>query len=975
MAPPVQFRVLGPLEIVVDGRFVEIGSRKQRMLLSALVAEPNRAVPADVLVGLMWAGSPPASAEVTVRSLVSRLRRALGPAAERLTGGAGGYLLRVEPDELDAERFTRLLGRARRALAERRPADAVSNLDEAIALWRGAPLLDLRDTEIGRAAACPLVEARAVAEEDLADAYLSAGRPADAIGRLEPHVTAHPLRERAWEHLMLALYRVGRQADALAAYRRVRRLLRDELGVEPNPGLRRLERRILMQDPGLDHDVAASPVRHNLPAALTPLVGRVDELAELAESLAGARLLTLTGPAGVGKTRLALQLATDVVDRFDAVHLVELASLARDGRVDLEIATALGVPGGGTELAGRVAERLEVRRVLLVLDNCEHVLAAAARIVHVLLQLCPSLTVLATSREPLGVRGEFVRSIPPLSLPAEDSSDPTQLAGSAAVTLFLQRARAAQVGFGLTADNAVAVRQICRRLDGIPLAMELAASRLRALAAHQIATRLDARFDLLTAGDRTAPPRQQTLRAAVDWSYQLLAPAQQAALRALSVFPAGFDLDAATAVIGPSGEGDEAVFRLVDKSLVVTRRRDGEVRYGLLDTIRTYGAERLAEAGERDAARARHREHYRGIVARWRRLTPANGWLGIPSTDVGNIRAAAVAALADGDGDAALQLVTCLWAIWIQTGRPDSLGLLEQALDLDGSDLVARADATVGLAFLQSWWEAGPPERSQELFTRARKLADRSGDDACRYRTYYLHGEFLAQRGDRAGAVAAYREVLGTVPPSWSAGCHNSLGWIAWSEGDTGAARAEFERAMEFGHTAAGEWNLIHAQAALAVLAAATGEPATALHLAAAAVATARHVRVPSLLVVALLRAGQTHLLCGADIAARSDLRELFTLLHRLGSQHFRAEALEAAAVLAHRAGDDRHAARWLQVADTIRVARAEVGGGVDVLGSVLALAREATRTALAGPGAGEAPPMSGAAAVADVRAWLDTGS
>lgn len=877
---------------------------------------------------------------------------------------------------MDAERFTALLAGARRAIVGGRPDDAAAALHEARALWRGPPLLEVRDTELGRTAASRLQDAYIAATEDLAEAELAAGRPDGAAGCLQEHLAAHPLRERGWEHLMVALYRLGRQADALDAYRRARRVLRDELGIEPNPALRRLERRILAQDPGLDHVPAgdANPTRHNLPAALTPLVGRADQLAGLTAELASTRLLTLTGVAGVGKTRLALQLAANELDRFDAVRLVELAPLERDGRVDAQVARALGVstvPDGG--LPDRFAELLAARRVLIVLDNCEHVLAAAAQIAQVLLQRCPSVTVLATSREPLAVAGEAVRAVPTLSLPAADASTPADLAGSDAVALFLQRARASQAGFGLTTGNAPAVRQICRRLDGIPLALELAASRLRALAAQQVADRLDDRFDLLTAGGRTAPKRQQTLRATMDWSYQLLAPEEQAALRALSVFPADFDLDAAATVIGPicGGQGDEVVFRLVDKSLVVTRRRDGSVRYGLLDTIRGYAAERLAETGEGDAARRRHREHYCRLVAQGRPFTPPTSWHCTPAMDEENLRAAAATALADRDGDAALLIVRYLWVIWIMTGRVDSLSLLEQALALDGTDQVARADTLVGLAFLQSWWEAGPVERSAKLFAQARALADQADDDACRYRTLFLHGEFLAQRGDRSGAVAAYRQALDTVPESRSVGCHHSLGWIAWAQGDTAAAKAEFELTVVHGAGTPSEWYVTHARCALAVLTATTGEHGTATSLAVEAVQTARRIGLPALLIVALLRAAQTHLLCDDDAAARTALGELFTLLHRLGTRQFRAEAMEAAALMAHRMGDDRRVAHYLRTAGAIRVARAEVAGGVEVLGSALEQARDAAGAGLDD----EQPAALGSArsgeAVAEARAWL----
>lgn len=397
-SPRVEFKLLGPIEVTVDGRDVTIGSRKQRTLLS-------------------------------------RLRRALDPAGARLVARDGGYLLRAEPDELDVDQFARLVQRGRNELSAGSPEGAVIALRAALGRWRAhPPLAEIAESEFGRARVTELEDARATAVEDLADAELAAARPEAAVD-LAPHVRSHPLRERAWERLILAQYRMGRQGDALASFRAVRRILDDELGVEP--------------------------------------------------------------------------------------------AVARQVGV---------VSGSDTDLTTHVADQLRGRRLLLVLDNCQHLLDEAARVAARLLRACPGLTVLTTSREPLGVPGEVIWPVPPLSLPAADALTPDALTDSDAVRLFCQRARAAQVGFGLTTGNAAAVAGICRRLDGIPLALELAAARLRAMSADQVAGRLDDRFALLSAGARTMPRRQQTLGATMDWSYQLLTSEEQAGLRALTVF-------------------------------------------------------------------------------------------------------------------------------------------------------------------------------------------------------------------------------------------------------------------------------------------------------------------------------------------------------------------------------------------------------------------------------------------------------
>jgi DNA-binding SARP family transcriptional activator len=521
------FGLLGPLEVRLDGRLVAIGSRKQRVLLCALLATPDRVVPVDTLVALLWGDEPPASVAVTLRSVASRLRNALGSAGEHVQAHDGGYVARLDPAAIDAHRFEDLAARGRALLADDRPDAAMAVLTRASALWRGRPFADVGEAGPLRPVVERLDAVRRDLVEDLVAGHLATGDPAAALALLGPHLAADPLREHARGLHMLALYRSGRQTEALAAFRALRATLRDELGVDPHPDLCRLHQQILRQDPAL------TPVRRaasHLPAALTPLVGRDGERSRLRALLPTARLVTLTGVGGVGKTRLGLQVAADVLaDYPDGVRLIELGPVPDPGRVAAQFTAAFGVS----------EDALYGQRLLAVVDNCEHLVGAAAVAVDRLLRAVPGLTVLATSRVPLGIGGEVLWPVPPLSLPPPDVDDPVQLAGSDAVTLFCQRARATQAGFGVTADNAAAVAEICRRLDGLPLALELAASRLRALSSAQLAARLGDRFRLLTAGDRTAPARHRTLEATIDWSYRLLTPVEQAALCALTVFPAG----------------------------------------------------------------------------------------------------------------------------------------------------------------------------------------------------------------------------------------------------------------------------------------------------------------------------------------------------------------------------------------------------------------------------------------------------
>ncbi|MCX6463924.1 MAG: BTAD domain-containing putative transcriptional regulator [Pseudonocardiales bacterium] len=984
----VEIRVLGPLEVRVDGRVVPIGSRKQRALLAALAVEDNRPVSTDALAELLWGdeGGPP-SVRVTLRSLVSRLRRALGPAGGCLAARGGGYVLKVDRAAVDAVRFERALAWGRDRLAAGHATDAVDALRDALALWRGPAHAELDGHEFARPSAHRLEEARLTAVEDLVDAELRAGLTADALARAEGQVAAQPLRERAWGQVMLARYRSGRQADALAAYRTVHALLRDELGVAPTPALVELEARILRQDPLLSDDGPTPPAARrpgpDLPTAPTPLVGRSAELVELAAELVGTRLLTLTGTGGVGKTRLAMRLATDATSAHDGgVRLVELAPLdpdAGDAAVLTEVASAVGVAtaGAGTpaEIVRRIADHVGDRRVLLVVDNCEHVVDAVAHGLDALRRRCPHLTVLATSREPLGVGGEVCRAVAPLSVPPPDAAEVADLAGSDAVALFRERARAVCADFELDADNAAAVARICRRLDGIPLALELAAARMRVLGADQIAARLDDRFALLTAGERTASPRQRTLRAAVEWSHRLLTADEQVVLRRLAVFATSFDLDAAEAVAGDgdlAGRVTELVLRLVDRSVVATRRRRGTVRFVLLETVRGFAAERLADAGETAEVRARHRAHYVGLAREQRRVWGAGWdsalWHRRVAAEEENFRAAVSSALADDDHDGALLLLSGLWVHWAwAAGRAEAIGWLRRAVDGPGTDLVARSECALGLAVLLRWWEAGEPEESVRLFARAAALADEADDDACRFWARYFLAEFRMLRGDRDGARAGYLDAQRVAVPRNSAGwCSYSFGWIAMGSGEAAAARVAFARSVDL----SGPDDLVrpHALAALAPLLAGS-DPERAAAAAAGALASARAFPLPAVHVMALVRAAQTFVLCGEDGAAREVVAELFDLQHRLGNLQFRAESFEVVAALAARSGDHRAAARLLGAGGAVRATRTEDDAGVRVLADVVADTRRRVLAALGAEAYGRAAAAGAAVPVADLVA------
>ncbi|MGW5068719.1 BTAD domain-containing putative transcriptional regulator [Streptomyces cyaneofuscatus] len=619
-----------------DGTAVALGGARLRALLTVLALHPGRTVPAGVLVGEVWDGDPPADAAGALQALVGRLRRALGRSA--VESVESGYRLAAGPDAVDLHRFERLAGEGSRALEQGDAVKAVTVLDEALALWGGPPLDDLPD----RAAPASRLESRRLgARRSRLEALRVLGRADEALWELAALCEAHPLDEPLQALRIRALRDAGRTAEALAAYEEVRTVLADRLGTDPGPELRGLYGELLHQEPAAPEpstpvEPAAAPkppppAPGNLRARLTSFVGRDGDIAALREDLTHARLVTLLGPGGAGKTRLSQETAEAVADAWpDGVWLAELAPVDDPGTVPEAVLTALGARetvlrgAGAEELRAadrtgddplvRLTEHCAPRRMLLLLDNCEHVVGAAAALTDHLLTHCPQLTVLATSREPLGVPGEFVRPVEPLPDPM-------------ALRLLAERGAAARPGFRTDADEATAAAcaEICRRLDGLPLAIELAAARLRMLSPRQIADRLDDRFRLLTSGSRTVLPRQQTLRAVVDWSWELLDEGERAVLRRLAVFAGGCGIAAAEEVCAlPAGPGGPAVDRLdvaallgslVDKSLVVAEPgEDGEMRYRLLETVGEYAVERLAEAGERDAVERRHLVHFRELA-------------------------------------------------------------------------------------------------------------------------------------------------------------------------------------------------------------------------------------------------------------------------------------------------------------------------------------------------------------------------
>ncbi|MFD7182929.1 BTAD domain-containing putative transcriptional regulator [Streptomyces sp. NPDC059904] len=684
----MRFGVLGPLTVRDgDGNPVAVPEVKVRALLAALLVHEGRPVSADRLIDGLWGDDLPGNPANALQAKVSQLRKALG--RDRVVRQAPGYRLRLDEtgDEVDADRFLSLVDRAGSATGPRERAEL---LTEALELWRGPAYADFADEEFVRTAAQRLTEQRLAVREERAEALLESGDLTLLTGELADLVARHPLRERLRAVQLRALYRSGRQSEALASYAELRGRLADELGLDPSPELAALHEAILRQDPALAPSPAAPAgaasrtperPRANLPAPLTALVGRERSLAGIGQLLATERLVTLTGPGGVGKTRLAVEAARRIQDAPDGVWLVELAG-ERGSVADLAqvVSATLGLrddalsgpPGQGAASAPvqRLATALRDRRTLLVLDNCEQVVDSVARLAETLLGRAPHLRILATTQEPLCVTGETVHLVEPLE-PAD------------AASLFTARAAAASPGFSTdeaTPEIRAAVLEICRRLDGIPLALELAATRVRALGVRELAVRLEDRFRVLTSGRRGAPPRQQTLRAVIDWSWELLSVSERTVLRRLAVHRDGCTLDAAEEVCAGGGvrrdEVLDLVTRLVDRSLVVVVPGPGGPRYRLLESVAAYAEERLHETDELAAVRHRHLRHYAELAERAEPRLRGGGqreWLGRLDAETANLRAALDeasrrASTSGATGDA-VRLATDLSWWWLLRGR------------------------------------------------------------------------------------------------------------------------------------------------------------------------------------------------------------------------------------------------------------------------------------------------------------------
>jgi predicted ATPase/DNA-binding SARP family transcriptional activator len=745
----VEFRLLGDVEARLDGQRLEIGHVRQRCVLVALLIDVNHPVPTDQLIDRVWADEPPHKGRNAVAAYMSRLRQLFNDAEDvQIVREPGGYKLTADASSVDLHRFRHRVSQARAAVDA---ADAAAVFDSALDLWRGEPFASI-DTPWVNDVRTALEAERLSVELDRNDVALRAGRHAELLGELTAALQAHPLDERLAGQLMLAQYRSGRQADALDTYRDMREKLVDELGVDPSPQLREVYQTILEGEPPGAVIRAAQPAAGNrpqadLPRRTTSFIGREQEVRRVAAALREAPLVTLTGVGGVGKTRLALEaLGADHEQYQDGVWFCELAPVD-SGAVSHALAATLHLQQQhGLGIEDTLIEYLRTRELLLVVDNCEHVLDAVAPLLDQIARRCAKVSVLATSREALGVEGERLLPVPPLT-------------DEEATRLFADRARAGRPDFDLDHEPVGAVAEICRRLDGLPLAIELAAARMRVMSSLEVARRLDG-LRLLSGGARGAHPRQQSLAATIDWSYQLLSGPEQSLFMRLSVFAGGFDLDAAHGVCGEDVATDHGTLDLltglVEKSMVTVRGGTERSRITVLETLRAYGRDRLRENGVEGLYAARHAAYYTELAeqgAEGIQSARERQWVERMLPDYDNLRAAFEYAMGTSDIDLVLRLVTSLVELAHLRVGYEAASWAERALERASPDH-PLFPAAAGFA-ARGAWNRGDFDRARSLAIRADGRVPGRGTGRVAYPGDVL-ADLALYEGDPHAALAHY---------------------------------------------------------------------------------------------------------------------------------------------------------------------------------------------------------------------------
>ena len=877
----MEFKLLGPLEVTRDGARTPVTGTRQRALLAFLLLHRNRVLPRERLIDALWGDEPPATAANALQVAVHELRKLVG--RDRLVGHPGGYELVVRAGELDLDQFEGAL---------RAEGDA-GDLGRALALWRGPAAEEAYPDGVRRELA-RLDELRMSALERRIEADLAHGAHRDLVPELEALVAEHPYRERLRAQLMLALYRSGRQAEALEAFVAARRTLVDELGIEPGAELRELEGAMLRQDAAL-----AAPARRpalggaGLPTPPTAFVGRRLELAAVTGLLSQphVRLLTVTGPGGTGKTRLAVAVAAELApDYEDGAHFVDLAPLAEADLVPTAIAGALElgeVPG--QTIVETLTERLGDRSLLLVLDNFEHVLTAAP-VVAELLAAAPRTTVLATSRAPLRLAAEHEYPLFPMELPsATQTVDPAALANNEAVALFAARTRATLPTFSVDDDNAAAVVEICKTLDGLPLALELAAARMKLLTPDALLERLRDRPELLTSRARDVPERQRTLRATIDWSHELLEEPGRLLFMRLSVFAGGFSLQATEKVCGAEVEVLE---QLVDSSLV---QPAGPGRFRMLDTVRRHAAERLEESGSAGETRLRHAEFFAAVAeehAPLLRGAGAGDALAALSLELDNFRTALAFAQESGLVELQLRITRALHRFAYLRGHlNEGRAWLEAALSAEGHQprlLRALAlDAAGSIAWRQADLEAAHARAAEAL-----ELMRQGGEELELRGPLSTLSVVAMDRGDYDGA-RPYQDEIARLARRFGDGyglasALNNQAYIEWMTRDVAAAEARWLECVD----------------------------------------ASRQAGTNEVLAMAVSGLGDVAFSRGELDQAASRFTEALRLNHELGFVEHAAEMCLCLAAVANAGGDGERAARLLGAGDALHES---VGGRVNV--------------------------------------------
>jgi predicted ATPase/DNA-binding SARP family transcriptional activator len=872
------------------GELLAVPGGNPRKVLLALLLEPNRSIAHEHLIDALWGESPPAKARNALQVHVSALRDRLEAGADRgsvIATTPTGYQLNVPDEALDSRRFERLAAEGRAALFAGDSSGAARLLGEAEGLWRGPAFVDAAYDEFAANEAARLEELRRSTFEDLAEAELALGDHEELIPRLRAFVDSEPLRERARAQLMLALYRAGRQSDALAEYRAARETLVEEIGIEPGPALQALERSILQQDESLAAPTAPRATRRvDLPAPPTPLLGRETELTEAVDLLrsGNARLLTLTGPGGIGKTRLAIEVARAVASAgARGAVFVDLSPLSDSGLVAPTIANALRLSTGGRSVEEALVEALAQEPPLLVLDNFEQ-LTDAGPLLGSMLAASPEVELLVTSRAVLHLAGEHEFSVGPLALPAR--ADGVEAACAApAVALFVARAQAAKRDFELSAENVADVVALCGALDALPLAIELAAARVKILSPGELLVRFGKRLEL-PAAVTDAPERHRTLRAVIDSSYELLDDDERRLFARLAVFAGGWTLDAAEAVCSGGGEDVLPVLgSLADKSLVADTGAH-ERRFTMLQIVREYALERLVEAGEEDELRARHAGYFAGLAEQGE--PELNG----PSQDVwaarldlerDNFRAALAFTLESGDGLTALRLAGALRRLWqLHADLREGRAALEAALAAapGALPLVSRAKALNGLGVLAA--EEGDIDAAEQAFEASLEIARALDDDERRMAVLTNLGNIALFRQDFDHARDLYEEGAGLATKLGStfnaATAMHDLGLIELVLGDVGAAIQRCEEAL----------------------------------------ALARMGGTPQLVAACLRSLAAAIVIRGELDRAQSLVEESLSIVRRLNEPRAVAECLETAAGIAAAGGEGVRAAALFGAAEAV---------------------------------------------------------